>query len=308
MRKIVLKYTEDNSKKVRLFEEEMKKYEKELKEYNIEYIKKLNDKRSQQFEIQLIGYDGYIKYKTNKVNCLPEIFKLIDTMPMGKIEQKLRSTDLYTNAHPNKTIKGLGYKDEKKVKESLEKIKDESKKRQYLIIHTLYYRAKYHPHKTDDMKKAEKILGKSLQKLKKETKSGGSNRKLPYLKLDLINKYEKLADYYNVSRKARGLEKPTTSDEGFLIVYRRIKGDSKKLKDIPCKKSKPDGVNWERKREIEVSGKYGQMKKMKIPLYHTSGELEGLPTVMHINMIMWAYSPDPKGLIKKLSLLKKIKK
>jgi hypothetical protein len=130
----------------------------------------------------------------------------------------------------------------------------------------------------------------------------GTPKKLHYLPLSLVNEYEKLAEYYNVSRKARGLEKPTTSDEGFLVVYRKIKGKKDLMKNIPCRKDKKNGVNWDRKREIVVSGKLGQAKSMKLDFFHKSGPLKGLPTVIHINMIMWAYSPYPDKLKKLLPL------
>ena len=58
----------------------------------------------------------------------------------------------------------------------------------------------------------------------------------PFLNISLINKYEKLANIYNVSLKSRGLEKPITSDEGFLVIYRRLKGNITKLKKCLIKK------------------------------------------------------------------------
>ena len=131
---------------------------------------------------------------------------------------------------------------------------------------------------------------------------GGSPKKLPYLSLSLVNSYEELAEYYNVSLKARGLEKPTTSDEGFLVVYRKVKGKEDLMKNIPCRKEKQNGVNWDRKREIVVSGKLGQAKSMKLDFFQKSGPLKGLPTVIHVNMIMWAYSPYPDKLKKLLPL------
>ena len=41
----------------------------------------------------------------------------------------------------------------------------------------------------------------------------------PFLSYKLVHKFEKLADYYNISRGARGLEKPKTSDEGFFKIF-----------------------------------------------------------------------------------------
>ncbi len=306
---LLISYSPDMKKHYKQFIDSYNEHKNELDTRNVVIEYNLNNKRSQQFEIRLYGYDGNLKYITNKID-LKKIIDLIDHMPMGKIEKK--SLDLYTNAHPEKTLKGVGFKDEKTALNTIKKVETSKKSRKdkYLIIHTMYYRAKFHPHQTSNMKKAMKIFKKWLDSEKKNMKDmknkKGGNKKLPYLPLSLVNKYEKLAEYYDISRKARGLEKPTTSDEGFLVVFRRVKGKGDKMRYIPCRKDKPTGVNWERKREIEVLGKYHQMKRMGIPLYHKEGELKGLPTKIHVNMIMWGYSPDPKGLKKRIGLLKNI--
>lgn len=120
----------------------------------------------------------------------------------------------------------------------------------------------------------------------------------PYLPLSLVNQLEIIAEYYGVSKKARGLEKPTWSDKGFLEVYRDVKGNHKKLSQIPCKKDKPDGVHWDRKRESQIKAKLGQMKKMKLPLF----DKNGIPTIIHTNLLMWAYSPQPEKLKKSLQI------
>ncbi len=294
-----LKYSNDMLSKKKKFDEELKKYKNDLKIRNVKIKKYIINSRSNLFQIKLFGYDSSLKFLSNKYNSLPKIINLIDNMPMGKIEKK-KSIELFTNAHPKSTIHGLGFKNKNTAIQSLKKIKNKPIKYQKQVATTMFYRAKYHPHQTKNMKDAMKIYEKFLKKIKKL--KGGSHVKFPYLDLKIINKFEKLADYYNVSRKARGLEKPSTSDEGFLVVYKKIK-NPKKLKDIPCRKNKPDGVNWERKREIEVSGKLGQSKKMKIPLFHKDGPLKGLPTIIHINMIMWAYSPEPDKLKKSIKLL-----
>ena len=41
---------------------------------------------------------------------------------------------------------------------------------------------------------------------------------------------------------------------------------------------------------------------MKLDFFHKSGHLKGLPTIIHTNMIMWAYSPYPSKLKKLLPL------
>jgi hypothetical protein len=308
-RKIILTYSKDLIKKKNNFLLKYKIYKSHLEKRNVYLIIKKYNKRSQLFNISLYGYDGKLKYVSNKITCIPHIIKLIDNMPYGKIE-KIKSIELYTNAHPKSTIKGTGYKNKKIALNTLRLIKDQPLKKQFLIINVLYQRAKYHKNQTNDMVEAMNIFEKWLKKYKTNIlKGGGSkiNKKLPYLPLSLINSYEKLANYYNVSRKARGLEKPTTSNEGFLVVYRKIKGNGTLMKNIPCRKNKVTGVHWDRKRDIEVYGKLGQAQRMKLDLFHKSGVLKGLPTKIHVNMIMWAYSPYPSKLKKILPLLNSLK-
>lgn len=307
-RTLILHYSFDQLKKKNTFLQNYKLYKNQLKLQNVKFIKKINKSRSQLFNISLYGYDGKLKYISNKVTCIPMIIKKIDAMPLGKLE-KLKSIELYTNAHPHTTTKGTGYKNKEVAKKSILLITGKPKSYQFLVINTLYHRAKYHKHQTKEMREAMKVFEKWIKKYKKSKSKiygGNANKSLPYLHLNLVNAYEKLAAHYDVSRKARGLEKPTTSDEGFLVIYRRVKGNGKKMSNIPCRKDKPNGVNWGRKRAVEVSGKLGQAKRMKLDLFHKSGPLEGLPTIIHVNMIMWAYSPYEKELKEKLSLLKKI--
>jgi hypothetical protein len=73
--------------------------------------------------------------------------------------------DLYTDSNPNKTIK-VGFKNKFVAIESIQKIKSKSKAYQIKVINTLYYRAKYHPHKTKEIKEAMKIFKKWLNKNK----------------------------------------------------------------------------------------------------------------------------------------------
>jgi hypothetical protein len=297
-RKLILTYSKDLIKKKNKFLIKYKEYKDDLENHNIILIIKSNNKRSDLFNISLYGYDGKIKYVTNKINCIPSIIKIIDEMPLGKLE-KIKSIELYTNAHPKSTVKGVGYKNKKTALKTLELIKSESIKKQFLIVNILYQRAKYHKNQTKNMVDAMNIFKKWLNSYKSMK---GGVKKLPYLPLSLVNSYEKLADYYNVSRKARGLEKPSTSDEGFLTVYRKVKGNENLMKTIPCRKDKKNGVHWDRKREIEILGKLGQAKSMKLDFFHKSGPLKGLPTVIHVNMIMWAYSPYINKLKKLLPL------
>jgi hypothetical protein len=304
-RVLILTYSKDLLVKKNIFLKKYNEHKAEFDQRNVKLVLKSNNKMSQLFNISLYGYDGLLKFVTNKVNSILTIIKKIDAMPLGRVE-KIKSIELYTDAHPKSTVKGTGYKDKATALRTLELIKDQPLNKQFLIVNVLYQRAKYHKHITKSMLEAMNVFEKWLKKHKKSM-SGGNKKKLPYLSLELVNSYEKLAEYYNVSRKARGLEKPTTSDEGFLVVYRKLKGNEKLMETIPCKSIKKNGIHWDRKRIIEVSGKIGQAKTMKLDYFHKNGPLKGLPTIIHVNMIMWAYSPYPEKLKKSISLLDSLK-
>jgi len=85
-----------------------------------------------------------------------------------------KSENLYTDDNPASTIEGLGFKDEEKAKESIEKVKSLLEKNEIDINHakqicvTMEQRSKHHPHRNEDMKAAEKIWRDYLEALKSE--------------------------------------------------------------------------------------------------------------------------------------------
>jgi hypothetical protein len=68
------------------------------------------------------------------------------------------------NKNPSKSVKNTGFKDEEKALNTLEIIKNLDKIKQMQIVLTMYYRAEYHPYKTNDMLKAQNIFKKWLIK------------------------------------------------------------------------------------------------------------------------------------------------
>jgi len=135
--------------------------------------------------------------------------------------------------------------------------------------------------------------------------NGGSHSKWDYLPLETVNTLEKLAEYYNVSHKARGLQKPTKSDKGFLEIYRQYKGIPSKFESLPVRENKPRGENWQHHRDNFCNRRYSMIKGHN--RYGLYDKTTGLPTVMHTNMIMWACSPDYKNIIKNANnIVKKI--
>ena len=68
------------------------------------------------------------------------------------------------------------------------------------------------------------------------------------LSIKIVKIFEPLAKYYNISRKSRGLDKPTKSDKGFLQLYKELNGNWNKMKDLPVKSKKIDGEKWDHHR------------------------------------------------------------
>ena len=75
--------------------------------------------------------------------------------------------DLYSNLHPDRTMKGTGFKDKKTALKTIQLIRLRSPTYQYNVINTMFNRAKYHPHQTNEMRDAMKIFSNWLKKYKK---------------------------------------------------------------------------------------------------------------------------------------------
>ena len=158
-------------------------------------------------------------------------------------------------------------------------------------------------------KKNSNITNKSNKgKTKKQKFTGGGStyQEWAYLPVKLVDKLVALAEYYSVSHKARGLQKPTKSDEGFLTMYRKY---GTKMEPMPVRANRPEGENWKHHRNDFCSRRYSMIKgKANYGLYDAN---TGLPSVMHVNMLMWACSPDMKTISKNvnkyLAIVKKLK-
>ena len=164
-RKIILTYSKDLIKKKNNFLLKYKKYKNDLTNRKVCLIIKKDNTRDELFNISLYDYDGKLKYVSNKITCIPHIIKLIDNMPYGKME-KIKSIELYTDAHPKTTIKGTGYKNKKTALNTLKLIKDKPLNKQFLIINVLYQRAKYHKNQTKNMIEAMNVFEAWLKKYK----------------------------------------------------------------------------------------------------------------------------------------------
>jgi hypothetical protein len=218
---------------------------------------------------------------------------------------------LFSNNNPATTVHGYGFDTPAHVTQTLTDLNNRDIIYQFQVVNTLNERAKAVLKRTPDPVKKKNIsssivlLSKWLSSYRKQDR--GTKENYPYLPVQVVNKLELLAEYYNISRKARGLEKPTLSDEGFLPVYRRVKNNIAKLRTLPVKSTVPSGDTWDKHRNNYIKRRLLMLKSAGYGLYHMSGPLVGLPTILHVNMLMWAYTPDA-GLLKSSQLTQIVKK
>lgn len=140
----------------------------------------------------------------------------------------------------------------------------------------------------------------------------------PFIPLALVNRLEAIAEFYDISLVSRGKIPPNKTDKGFLVVFRnQAHGDPSKLNSLPILAKNPDGNTWDRQRDNYILRRLAMVRRANTNkpggLWVQDGPLTGLPSVLHVNMMMWAYSPDPKmrtlaGVNKVLARLAAIKK
>ena len=139
---------------------------KYLLDFNNEKNKTINIKNLKEREIrvkiQRVDYNIFelrLLDKTNKIikiyNYFPGFKKIYKYFEIKK-ESNINYS-LYSNDNPEKSL-SVGFKDEKTALDTIKKIKNKSKLYQKQVIITMYNRAKYHPHRNDNMKKAMKIF------------------------------------------------------------------------------------------------------------------------------------------------------
>jgi hypothetical protein len=86
---------------------------------------------------------------------------------------------LYNDLHPDKSLKNTGFKDKSTAISTIKLVEKRSLRYQFDVINTMYNRAKYHPHITDDMKEAMSVFKKWLKNYSKLKKL--EDKKYPWL-------------------------------------------------------------------------------------------------------------------------------
>ena len=219
-----------------------------------------------------------------------------------------KSTNLYTDDNPKTTIKGtgFGFANKESAEKTLDLIKHRSLGYQFALVNTLYNRAKFHPNRTplgadhkhsgvillsDQMFSAMKVFATFIVEYKKLKTI--EDKLYPFLPLDVIKSYEKLAKKFNISEVARGIKKSTKStktDMGFYKMLTHVTHVNK-LQFIPIKQSNPKGEYYWSYRINFIKARLGQMKASNTPLFYTDGKYKDLPTKQHLTLIIHGFSP-----------------
>ena len=147
-----------------------KLYQTNIKQFHKRVVKLISKKTSNNFSIELFGFDG-TKKQTYQNFDSQKIFKTIDKMPMSKVlkNKKIKplNLSLFSDYNPNTTTYGLGFKNKEKALHTVKAIKNRELKYQVNVIATMLGRAKKHPFKTKNMKDAIKVFSLWMKNYKK---------------------------------------------------------------------------------------------------------------------------------------------
>ena len=147
-----------------------KLYQTNIKQFHKRVVKLISKKTSNNFSIELFGFDGTKKQTFQNFNSR-KIFKIIDKMPISKVLKnkkiKLLNLSLFSDYNPKTTTYGLGFKDKEKALYTVKAIKNRDLKYQLNVIATMLGRAKKHPYKTKNMKDAIRVFSLWMKNYKK---------------------------------------------------------------------------------------------------------------------------------------------
>ena len=150
-----------------------KLYQTNIKQFHKRVVKLISKKTSNNFSIELFGFDGTKKQTFQNFNSR-KIFKIIDKMPMSKVlkNKKIKplNLSLFSDYNPKTTTYGLGFKDKEKALYTVKAIKNRDLKYQLNVIATMLGRAKKHPYKTKNMKDAIRVFSLWMKNYKKNKK------------------------------------------------------------------------------------------------------------------------------------------
>lgn len=190
------------------------------------------------------------------------------------------------------TFQGGGFKDKEKAQETIRLLDGKDTTYQFQIINSMYNRAKVIYKRTTDKEK-RKNLEEAIETFEEwiadYKKNGRSKENFSYLPLETVVGYKPLAEHHGIE------------EFGFLLAFKEVDGDLKRLRN---KKVLDESITWDVYRNRNLKFINMSINENYLPMYETDGELRGLPTKEHVQLILWGFSPEQTKVKKAMSLVK----
>eukprot|EP01083_Nonionella_stella_P005131 14901_1 len=248
------------------------------------------------------------------------------TVEPPRKKRKVRKLDNNTKKHkrgPNKYSNetGGGFSTKQKALQTVRFIQGRDVRYQVNMISSFLCGARSILKKAKTQEKAKNIEEAIVifEKWMNEYEANKHNiENFDHLTLDIIKKYGTLVDLYNRQERkneemeyAGGME-IFDIEKTYLNVFERLDGEIRALRVTEAEQEDDDGVTWDifrNKKLLEFKQELirydircdGRMKSIAdCLLYYKRGKLKGLPSRLHLQMIMYGYSPN-KSVIGKLA-------
>ncbi|XP_072403073.1 uncharacterized protein Ude [Diabrotica undecimpunctata] len=186
------------------------------------------------------------------------------------------------------TVPGLGFKDKDKALETLKNLEGRDPDYQRLSIKGLIGRAKRTLTLTKDKEKIQNINDavKVFEDFLRDFEINNmSKENRAYLPLASVQSLLPLKEKFDINDKLV---------EAFLEAYtKKAKGEYKNLRTVSSGEGKP---SWDIVRNVEIKKLLKAMEESRPDMWE-----DDLPTKEHLELILWAYSPDASKIKKNVS-------
>ncbi|XP_018574572.1 uncharacterized protein LOC108913501 [Anoplophora glabripennis] len=186
------------------------------------------------------------------------------------------------------TVPGLGFKDKEKALETIKNLEGRDPDYQKLAIKGLIGRAKRTLTLTKDKDKLQNIndaMAVFEEWLRNFELNNLSKENRAYLPLISIEALLPLKERFDIEDK---------KVDSFLEAYKKANADYKNLRTVASGEDEP---TWDIVRNTELKKLLKQLEENKPELWK-----DDLPTKEHMEIILWAYSPDASKIKKNVSL------
>lgn len=195
-----------------------------------------------------------------------------------------KASHLYTDDNPSTTLKGTGFKDRDMAKKTISLVSKRSLTYQFQTINTMYYRASHHPHKNAAIEAAMAIFKEWLDMTYPETKAGlrANDGFKPVLSKEIVSKY--------IERIRAELSEEEVHVAELYVNLKK----GKRLANVLMDDKNPAGPDLDRARydaldELVPEGQETSKGWQSGDLWQQNKT----PTLLHLKMIAWAWSPVP---------------